>query len=177
MEKVIVAFESDKSCRRVKEILEGTGTASCIVCKSAAEVKRVVGKQRVATVICGYKFSDESAEGLFEDLPPTCAMLLIAVGSLLELVGSEDIFKLPSPVSKGDLAASVRMLLQMGRRLERFAKPRRSGGERTVIEQAKAVLMARHGMSEEQAHRFLQKKSMDSGAKLVQTAQTVLEGS
>ena len=32
------------------------------------------------------------------------------------------------------------------------------------------------GMTEEQAHRFLQKKSMDSGAKLIQTAQLVLEG-
>ena len=30
-------------------------------------------------------------------------------------------------------------------------------------------------MTEEQAHRYLQKKSMDSGAKLVQTAQLVLD--
>ena len=35
--------------------------------------------------------------------------------------------------------------------------------------------MDRHGMSEEQAHRFLQKKSMDSGSRLVQTALLVLE--
>ena len=31
-------------------------------------------------------------------------------------------------------------------------------------------------MSEEQAHRYLQKKSMDSGARLTQTAQLVLDG-
>lgn len=30
-------------------------------------------------------------------------------------------------------------------------------------------------MTEEQAHRLLQKKSMDSGAKLIQTAQLVLD--
>ena len=35
--------------------------------------------------------------------------------------------------------------------------------------------MDRNGMTEEQAHRYLQKKSMDSGAKLVQTAQLVLD--
>ena len=34
----------------------------------------------------------------------------------------------------------------------------------------------RHGMPEEQAHRFLQKKSMDSRAKMVQTAKLVLGG-
>ena len=45
------------------------------------------------------------------------------------------------------------------------------------MERAKALLMDRNGMTEEQAHRFLQKKSMDSGAKLLQTAQMVLDGS
>lgn len=176
MEKVIVAFESDKSCWRIKEILESSGTASCVVCKSADQVKRAVSKLHVSTVVCGYKFADESAEGLFDDLPASCAMLMVAVQSLLDLCQNEDIFKLASPVSKGDLVASVRMLLQVGHRLERFVKPRRTEEEQAIIDQAKEVLMERHGMTEAQAHRFLQKRSMDSGAKLVQTAQLVLEG-
>ena len=176
MDKVIVAFESDKSCWRVKEILETSGTAACIVCKSADQVKRAVNKQHITTVVCGYKFSDESDEGLFADLPPTCAMLMVAVQGMLDLCQSDDIFKLASPVSKGDLIASVRMLLQVGHRLEKFVKPRRSAEEKAVIDQAKQLLMERHGMTEEQAHRFLQKRSMDSGAKMIQTAQLVLEG-
>ena len=176
MEKVIVAFESDKSCWRIKEILESSGTASCVVCKSADQVKRAVSKLHVSTVVCGYKFADESAEGLFDDLPASCAMLMVAVQSLLDLCQNEDIFKLASPVSKGDLVASVRMLLQVGHRLERFVKPRRTEEEQAIVDQAKEVLMERHGMTEAQAHRFLQKRSMDSGAKLVQTAQLVLEG-
>ena len=175
MEKVIVAFESDKSCLRVKEILETSGTAACIICKSADQVKRVVNKQHITTVVCGYKLYDESAEGLLEDLPPTCSVLVIAVQGMLELCQSDDLFKLASPVSKGDLVASVRMLLQVGHRLEKFVKPRRSEEERAVIDQAKQLPMARNGMTEEQAHRFLQKRSMDSGAKLIQTAQLVLE--
>lgn len=177
MENVIVAFESDKSCWRIRETLENTGTAACIVCKSGAEVKRVVSKQRISTVICGYKFSDESAEELFDDLPRGCAMLLVAVQSRLDLVGSDGIFKLAAPVSKGDLIASVRMLLQ-GRQLEKPDKPPRprSGEEQAIIERAKALLMARNGMGEGQAHRFLQKKSMDSGVKLVQAAQMILDG-
>ena len=43
------------------------------------------------------------------------------------------------------------------------------------MEQAKAVLMGRDGMTEEQAHRFLQKRSMDHGARLADTARQVLE--
>ena len=43
-----------------------------------------------------------------------------------------------------------------------------------MITQAKYLLMERNGLTEEQAHRFLQKKSMDSGVGLVQTAKLVL---
>lgn len=100
MEQIIVAFESPKSCDRVREIVENSGTASCIVCRSAAEVKRTVNKQRVSTVVCGFKLPDESAEDLFADLPSSCAMLMVAVQNLLDLCQTDDIFKLASPVSR-----------------------------------------------------------------------------
>lgn len=176
METVIVAFESTKNCWYVKDILESAGVASCVVCRSAAEVKRAVNKQAITTVVSGYKFQDESAEGLFDDLPPACSMLVLARQSLLDMIGNDDIFKLAAPVPRGDLLSSVRMLLQMGRRLERFVRPRRSAGDQAIISEAKSILMARNGMTEEQAHRFLQKQSMDSGARLVQTARLVVDG-
>ena len=44
------------------------------------------------------------------------------------------------------------------------------------MEGAKGGLMDRHGITEEQAHRLLQKKSMDSGEKLVQTARRIIDG-
>ena len=103
-------------------------------------------------------------------------MLIVAVQSLLDLCQNEDIFRLASPVRRSDLIASVKMLIQMGHRLEKFVRPRRTEEEQAVILRAKELLMDRHGMTEEQAHRFLQKKSMDSGAKLAQTARLVLGG-
>lgn len=176
MEKVILAFESEKTMARVREIIETAGLACCLVCHSAAEVKRVVNKQHVSMVVCGYKLKDETAETLFEDLPPACSMLIVAVQNMLNLINNDEIFQLSAPVSRNDLISSVRMLLQVGHRLEKFVRPQRSAEERAVIEEAKAILMDRNGMTEEQAHRFLQKKSMDSGAKLIQTAQMVIDG-
>lgn len=175
MDQVIVAFESAKSAGRIKDILEASGTASCILCKTADQVRRTVNKLHITAVICGFKLADQSAETLAEDLPPACAMLVLAARNLLDLLQNDDIFRLTAPVSKGDLIASVRMLLQMGHRLERAMRPRRSPEELALIRQAKDRLMDR-GMTEEQAHRYLQKTSMDRGAKLLQTAQTVLDG-
>jgi len=176
MEKVIVAFESEKTALRVREIVESAGLASCLVCRSAAEVKRLVNKQHLTTVICGYKLGDETAETLFDDLPQTCSMLVVGVQSMLSMMENDEIFRLSAPVSRNDLVTSARMLLQVGHRMEKFVRPRRSVQEQAIIEKAKAVLMDRNGMTEDQAHRFLQKKSMDSGAKLIQTAQLIVDG-
>lgn len=176
MEKVIVAFENEKSCYRIKDILETSNTALCLICRSASEVKRAAKKQRSTIIICGFKFSDGSAEELYNDLSPACAMLLVAVQNLLDLCGNEDIFRLSAPVSRSDLIASVRMLLQMEHRLEKYIRPDRSSEEQALIEKAKSILITRNSMTEEQAHRLLQKRSMDSGARLVQTAQMVLDG-
>lgn len=176
MDKVILAFEGERTAARVRDILESSGVAGCLICHSAAEVKRIVSKQHVPVVICGYKLRDETAEALCEDLPFTCSTLVLAVQNLLDMIENENIFKLAAPVSRNDLLSSVRMLLQMGRRMERFVRPKHSEEEKALLERAKALLMEQNGMTEEQAHRFLQKKSMNSGAKLLQTAQMVLDG-
>ena len=55
MDKVILAFEGERTAVRVRDILEGSGVAGCLICHSAAEVKRLVSKQHVPVVICGYK--------------------------------------------------------------------------------------------------------------------------
>ena len=171
MDKVILAFESGKTAEHIRDIIENSGLAGCTLCRSAAEVKRLVQKQRFAAVICGYKLPDQTAEAMVEDLPISCAVLVVAVQTMLDMIGGDNIFKLAAPATRSDLLASVRMLMQTGHRRERTVK-----NQRTDVERAKHILIERNGMREEQAHRFLQKKSMDSGVKLVQTAQMILDG-
>ena len=81
MEQVIVAFENTKSASRIKEILETSGTASCILCKTADQIRRTVNKIHITAVICGYKLADQTAEALADDLPPSCALLVLAVAA------------------------------------------------------------------------------------------------
>ena len=61
------------------------------------------------------------------------------------------------------------------RRKKQREKPKqRSKDEQEMIAEAKALLMERNNMTEEEAHRYLQKNSMDSGTNIVETAEMVL---
>ncbi len=174
MDKVIVAFEGEKTARRFAEIIE-CDVADCIICHTADEVKRMVAKRELGVVVTGFKLRHQTAVDLMEDLPSTVVMLVIAPQAQLDLIDNEDVFCLSAPVSRADLLASVRMAMQMSHRLERLARPRRNEVEKQLVDRAKALLMDRHGMTEDQAHRFIQKRSMDSGSRMVQTAKLILD--
>lgn len=172
MRQVIVAFERQSNCDRIRETLESTGEFACLTCRSAAQVKRTVGKLRLDLVVCGFKLADESCETLYGDLPQRCAMLMVAPQAQLDLCAAAGVFKLPTPVGRGSLLASVRLLAQLTQARE--APVRRSEEEQELVERAKAALV-QGGMTEEQAHRLLQKRSMDRGARMADTARQVLD--
>lgn len=173
MEKIIVAFENEATARKIAEIIQNGGVASCLTLHSCGEVRRMVRRAQLNIVVCGYKLSDGPCEDLFADLPSSCSMLMVAQQGQLELV-NEDIFRLPAPVSKSSLCASVEMLFQANRQISKYIRPRRNEEEQSVVEEAKRLLMERNGMTEEQAHRLIQKQSMDTGARMVQTARLIL---
>lgn len=164
-----MAFAGPQNGKRIREILERSGTATCLLCTSADQVRRTVHEQQVPAVVCGYKFADGPAELLYEDLPSYCHMLIVASQSLLDLVQNPEILRLSAPASRSELLSAVEDLLAQVQ-----AQPlRRSQTERDLIARAKAKLMT-EGLTEEEAHRALQKKSMAAGVKLAQAARMVL---
>ena len=61
------------------------------------------------------------------------------------------------------------------RRKKVRAKPKqRAEAEKKILWEAKSILMERNHMTEEEAHRYIQKCSMDSGTSLTETAEMVI---
>ena len=67
-------------------------------------------------------------------------------------------------------------MLDLGR-LQRKKKKqpgKRTEKEQRIIEDAKQLLMERNNLSESEAHKYIQKLSMDSGNSMVETAEMIL---
>lgn len=174
MRQIIAAFERQSSCEKLQRLLDGSDEFSCVVCRSGAQVRHAVRKLHVDIVVCGFKLADESCESVFYDLPPSCTMLMLAPRARLELCEAEEILKLSTPVRRSELLSSLRMLARLSRGQGRQSISC-SEDERELVVRAKALLMDRYMMTEAQAHRLLQKKSMDAGMKLSQTARAVVD--
>ena len=163
---MVGAFEGEKNGRRLKELLESSGTAACLLCRSADQVKRLVRQQRLTAVVCGYKFPDGTAEELAGELPGFCTVLLLAPRGLLELVPERPgLLRLPAPAGRRELLAAVEELLRLGEEAGALLPPRRSREEREVVERAKERLMARNGMTEEEAIDKLQSEGFGADVK------------
>lgn len=174
MDKVIVAFESEKTLRQMCDILEREGLPVAAACTSGAHALRAARKYDGGVILSGYKLRDMASVELYHDVPPGFVLLVLADQMKLELIEQEEIVKLSAPVRKRDLIATVQMLLETAAERPKPAVPQRSEEEKQIIWQAKYLLMERQNMTEEQAHRFIQKRSMDTGAKMVQTARIIL---
>ena len=66
------------------------------------------------------------------------------------------------------------MLIDLNVSKSASIKSQRSDEEKEIILKAKALLMEKRSMTEPEAHRYMQKRSMDSGFKLISTARLIL---
>ena len=128
-------------------------------------------------LVCGCKYPDMIYSELRSVLPSHFQMLLVASQRVLSECSDPDLMCIAMPLKVRDLLNTLDLMAeQTARRKKRLRqKPKaRSEEEKKIVLEAKSLLMERNHMSEEEAHRYIQKCSMDSGTNLVETAQMVL---
>lgn len=176
MVNVIVVFPKIEDAKNIRNLLIRNGYNVVAVCASGAQVLQAADQFEEGIVVCGYRFADMIYSELRECLPPHFEMLLVASNNILGQGVSRNIVCLPLPLKVHDLVNTLEMMAatQVRRRRKQKAKPKeRSAEDRRIIEDAKKLLMERNHMTEEEAHRYIQKCSMDSGNNLVETAKMV----
>ena len=194
MRSIIVAFPDTRHNSRIKDVLVAGGLhVSGEACSGSMTLCQATSLIGGGVVICGPLFQDMSAGHLQTLLPEEYDMLVLASAGSMN-VGyehTEGLYTLSLPLRSQDLLSSVRMLLETrqmasnslyAKKIQKTAEEpktppgtNRSPEERRTIERAKAILMNRNQMSEQEAHRFLQKKSMDNGWRLLDTALAVIK--
>lgn len=169
---VFVAFSNKKVAVSIAKIVIANGMNVVCVATSLAELKKAVHAYESGIIVCGYRFNDDYVLDFIEDVPENVNIIMVGKRNQLEECENERVFKLAVPLQRMDLVCSLNMLSSMDDCI-RLGKSRNPEEEKIILE-AKRTLIGRYSMTEEQAHRYMQKKSMDTGRKLVDIAKIVL---
>ena len=178
MANIIVAFPQAEDAKNIRNILNRNGFRIIAVCTTGAQVLNSMEGLHDGIVVCGYRFADMRYGELLEYLPEGSPMLLVASERHWGEAAADNLVCIGMPLKLHDLVDTLTMMeeAQSRRRRRRKAQPSvRDEGDRAVIVRAKEVLMERNNMTETEAHRYIQKCSMDSGTNMVETAHMILD--
>ena len=177
MTNIIVAFSKQENAKNVKNILMRNGFEVVAICTSGAQVLNSLEGLNGGIVVSGYRFEDMLYQDVRDDMPKGVEMLLVASPNRFGGMMPQDIVCLPMPLKVHELVDTVHMLVrrcEQNRRKRRERPRERTPEEMELIARAKALLMEERSMTEMQAHKYLQKCSMDSGRSIVESAQMIL---
>ena len=176
MSSIVVALPKIEDAKKIRAILVRHGLSVAAVCNTAANALAAASELGYGVLICGYHLSDMYYREILEYLPSGFDMLLLASPKAIQEISSS-VLTIETPLKIGDLVNTVNMMLMQieRRRKKDRKKPKaRSWKEENYISNAKMLLMQRNHLSEEEAYRYIQKCSMDSGTNMVETAQMLL---
>lgn len=180
MSKIIVAFSKRENAANIRNILVQSGLEVSAVCSTGAKALQFAQMWSEGIIICPRRMQDMYYLQLRECLPEAFDMLLIDRTDQSDDVLPEGVIGLASPIRICDLVNTVEMLIASQeaktrkRKKKRVSGQKRSDKERKVIEEAKSLLMERNHMTEPEAHRYIQKLSMESGNSMTETAEMIL---
>lgn len=177
MTNIIVVLPKLDDAKNMKNALVRSGYRVTGICTTGAQAISQADGLHDGIVISSYKLPDMVYTELHECLPAGFEILLMASGRVIQECYGNDIVCLSMPLKINDLVNTLNMMMEgieRRRRKLRSQPKKRSEEEDTLIKKAKEVLMARNHMTEDEAHKYLQKTSMDSGTNVVETAQMVL---
>ncbi len=177
MVNIIVAFPKLENGKNIKNILVRNGFQVGAVCSTGAQILQQADLLEDGIVICAARLKDMMYLQLRECLPPHFQMLVAVNPNTWGEGAPENVVCLAMPFKVHELVSTLEMMYGVVIRRKKKKKSRltkRSEEETQTIQKAKEVLMVRNRMTEEEAHRYMQKCSMDNGTSLVETAQMIL---
>lgn len=177
MAHIIVVFPKQGDAENIRKVLLRGGFHVAAVCTSGTAALQSADRVGSGIIVCGYRMKDMLYEQLYDSLPRGFVMVLLASEASVAGGVREGIVHIGMPLKTQTLLSALEDIsvnFDRLRRQNRQAPGKRSALERKNIELAKEQLMKRNNMTEEEAHRYLQKTSMDSGTNMAETAAMLL---
>ena len=169
MPRIIIAGASEASRGQLNRLLTASGFDIFRLCGSEGELRRTLTECEDGIVLISAMNPDDIAA----DFGDSFQFLMIGRPESLSACESTQVFKLAYPCAGSAVIGAVEMLSQ----LHHMRLPHRTGRDKTLIEDAKRLLMRRYQIDEPEAHRRMQQHAMRHNMKMTDYAAELLNKS
>lgn len=177
MNNIVIAFPKKEAGLNIRKILAQSGYNVAGVYTTGAQVLTNLPELESGVLICGSRFVDMMYTELYDYLPQGFEMLLVASHSTVMEKEISNLVSLVMPFKVHELLQTLEMMDERASRMRRKRRkmPKsRSKEEEELLIKAKQLLMERNQLTEDEAHHYIQKRSMESGTGLVEVAQMIM---
>ena len=169
MPRIIIAGPSEASRTQLNRLLTASGFGVFRLCGSEGELRRALTECEDGIVlVCAMNPDDIAA-----DFGDSFQFLMIGRPESISACESTQVFKLAYPCAGSAVIGAIEMLSQ----LHYMRLPHRRGRDKTLVEDAKRLLMRRYQIDEPEAHRRMQQYAMRHNMKMTDYAAELLNGS
>ncbi len=176
MSSIIVVMPKIEEARKIGGLLNKHGYQPDLVCSLAADALSESCRLDNGVIICGGRLNDMSFIEL-GDCIPSYFNLIILTRNIMNEEYPERAVKLELPLKMSELIGTVEKEFRKYYRRpsdNKIVKQSRNPEDQKYIDLAKNLLMKNKGMTEPEAHRYLQKTGMDTGTSMAETARMVI---
>lgn len=181
--RVLVVGSGDKIFDYISDMLPKSGYEPLMRANDAGEARRLLLDTPADIVIINTPLTDEFGTELALDLAesPMGVMLLVKselYDQVCYKVEDSGVLTLGKPMTRQGFYSAVKLLSALSARLAKMEKKNRSLQEKMadirVVNRAKWLLIERHRMTEEDAHYFIEKQSMDMRLSRREVAENII---
>lgn len=181
--RVLVAGGNEKLCELLSEILPKNEYAFLPPAKTAGEVRRLTMDRSVDLVILNAPLKDEFGIQLAQDLAENNMGVLLLTGSdVFEQVSyrveQSGVITLAKPTTKQSMYIALRALTALRSKLLQMEQKAKALQQKVAdihtVNHAKWLLIQHDNMTENEAHRFIEKQAMDMRLSRREVAESII---
>jgi AmiR/NasT family two-component response regulator len=175
--RVLIANEKRERLELLANVVAGLGHDVIAREISVADVGAVTAREHPDVALVGLGLHSDHALDLISEIVreascPVIALLSVKDPGYVREAAKRGVFAYIVDTTPDELQSAIDITLQ---RFAEYHSLQGAFGRRAIIEQAKGVLMARHGISAERAFEMLRDHSQHNGHKVVDVAQAIVD--
>jgi len=171
MDSALIVTHSEKSIAFFMEMLTSASISRIVTLRTCGEARRLLMERDFDLVIINAPLSDESGESLARHIASkgTCQVILVVKSEYFDEVSAhteeDGVLTVAKPVNRAVFWSALKLAKSASSRIKLMQAENKKLMQKIedikIVDRAKCILISYLSMSEQEAHRYIEKQAMD----------------